>query len=184
MNKSLLFVLLFASKLSVAQNSILAGKITDENNAPIPGALIQVTQGKIVSDARSDGDGLYYTQLLPDGNYRVDVSIDGKWYKGRKVYLEAPVHGRRYYDLHLTSGRLVISVDDGDPFLATHIRKVEAEQPGVDFGPGRVGVFELADPVNGSDSFGRPHTRFHLLKAAKPMPKPEEPGEHVPQENK
>src|SRR5205814_2371094 len=127
----------FISNLSVAQNSILAGKITDENNTPIDGALIQVTHGKIVSDARSDQDGLYYTQLLPEGAYRVEVRVGDKWYKGRKVYLEEAGYSRKYYDLRIAEGRIAISINDGDPFLTTHIRKIETEQIRVDFGPSR-----------------------------------------------
>lgn len=168
MNKKLLFALLLASKASFAQNSILAGKITDENNRPIAGALIQVTHDRVVSEARSDGDGLYYTGLMPDGMYRVDVHVDGKWYKGRKVYLEQPVSYRhKYYDLRIVNERLAITVDDGDPFLASQLRRIETEQKDIDIPPSRTGILESVHFLRGQ--------RNDSLKLR------QTPGEHVPQ---
>lgn len=58
-------LLLVCSSFSFAQNTILAGKVVDENNKPLPGAIIAVSGKHEKTQAVSDADGLYYTKLLP-----------------------------------------------------------------------------------------------------------------------
>jgi hypothetical protein len=93
-----LFVLIFAGCPSFAQERLLMGKMVDENNKPIAGAIIKVGKGSGAVETRSDIDGLYYTTLLPSGTYHIAVECNGKFLKAKKIYFyaEGP---KKYYAL-------------------------------------------------------------------------------------
>ncbi len=69
------------SHSAYAQNSILAGKITDEYNQPVCGASIKVIKDRKQIETRSDKDGLYYTPLLSSGYYYVGIYTKQRHYK-------------------------------------------------------------------------------------------------------
>jgi len=84
----LLFAPLFLLLLSVTTVSVataqsptatLAGTVTDQNNAVIPGvniAVISIAQG-FQRSAVTDGDGAFVVTLLPAGNYTVKAEHEG-----------------------------------------------------------------------------------------------------------
>jgi Carboxypeptidase regulatory-like domain len=60
------------------QRSILAGKMVDENDRPIPGVTISVGRAGHAVQTTSDSDGLFYTRLLPVGNYHITIHTADK----------------------------------------------------------------------------------------------------------
>ncbi len=132
-------LLLFAGNISSAQNSIFEGKITDENNKPIPGARIKILHtGDEVDEVQSDKDGLYYTQLLPWGHYNINVRANGKYLKGRKVYLQELDDVKHYYNLKMAGDKVEITVTETSPFTAAAFDKLENRKDNyMDFGNGR-----------------------------------------------
>jgi hypothetical protein len=119
------FSVLFTCCISYAQNSILAGKIIDEYNVPIKGAVIKVSRAGNVTQTSSDEDGLFYTKLLPVGSYHVDVVLGNKYLETKKVYLADGAKKRSYYTLKVVGDVLRITVDGQDPFMRARLGKIE-----------------------------------------------------------
>jgi hypothetical protein len=136
MKKSMFFVLsfLFAANISVAQNSILAGKIVDENNKPVGGAMVQMQQEKTdeIYKTVSDGDGLYYSPLVPIGIYKVSVLEREKWYKAKKITLDETDRLTKFYQLRLKGDDAVVTMLDHDPFMRAALYKVINNGPRID----------------------------------------------------
>lgn len=63
-------VRLTESLTTFAQNSILAGKVTDENNKPATNVVITAYKPGESSTAVTDTCGLYNTGALAKGRYR------------------------------------------------------------------------------------------------------------------
>ncbi len=128
-----LFLLLLAGNFSIAQNSIFAGKIVDEYNKPVPGARIKVSQaGNLLDEVLADKDGLYYTKLLPQGNYNIDIRANGKFIKAGKVHLKVTDNIKWYYNLRMTENKVEVIITAHDPFIQTKLSKLE-EQPIFDY---------------------------------------------------
>ena len=143
----LLLLLTLTIQNSFAQNSIFAGKITDENNRPIAGARIKVSQtGNAIDEIMSDGKGLYYSQLLPQGNYNIDVRANGKYLKARKVYLDCRDDIKWFYNLKMAENELEVTITRRDPFIAATIEDIETNQRNEDFGVGK--AFYQPKPAN------------------------------------
>lgn len=62
----------------VATGTIL-GNVSDTSGGAVPGALVTATQvdTQFVRTATTDESGQYALRLLPLGNYKVDVTLDG-----------------------------------------------------------------------------------------------------------
>jgi len=62
----------------VATGTIL-GNVSDTSGGAVPGALVTMTQvdTQFVRTATTDESGQYALRLLPLGNYKVDVTLDG-----------------------------------------------------------------------------------------------------------
>lgn len=140
----LLFIFLLSGYFSEAQNSILAGKIVDENNNPLPGAILKLTHlGRTIA-VTADEDGLYYSPLLEAGNYRIDISARDRQYKAPKVYLEATEKNTKYYNYTITKYHVIARVEDRDPFMETELSKVEADKDIIMEGkPGSIRFFKI-----------------------------------------
>src|ERR1043166_284681 len=102
----LALLLMFGS--AIAQKSIMAGRIVDENDKPILDAEIRVSRGREVMVAHSDIDGLFYTRLLPVGNYHVDVILGKQFLKTKMVYLGDNTRRKSFYYLKIADGKLKI----------------------------------------------------------------------------
>jgi Carboxypeptidase regulatory-like domain len=108
----------------VAQNSILAGKITDGHDRPIIDAVIAVEHD---SSTNSDKDGLYYTSIMKPGHYVVTITIKGK--KMRSVPVDVPdMQGvRQYYNFKISAGKVQVEQTISDPFVAAVIAEREKD---------------------------------------------------------
>jgi hypothetical protein len=120
----LFFVALIANS-SFAQNSILAGKIVDENGKPIAGAQIRVRNSHDKTNARSNEDGLFYTRLLPSANYQLNVVAGGKNLGSKKLYLPPQDKKKVYYTLKVTGDKMLVTVDKQNPFIKAELHKAD-----------------------------------------------------------
>jgi len=118
----------FAGNISYAQNSILAGKIVDEKNKPIPGAIISVhRQEQLLQELKSDADGLYCSKLLDTGTYDLDI-ITTKHLKAEKIALDATSGSKKYYIIKLSGNKIVIDKTDEDPALKVKLGKIQKDK--------------------------------------------------------
>jgi hypothetical protein len=124
-----IFLFVFAGQISFAQNSIFMGKIVDENNKPVPGAKVQVSKaGYIIAEVSADNDGLYYTQLLPSGYYKVDIIADDKLVKAKRVFLKEQDKIRWYYNMKLAGDKAEVIVTADNPFMEHRLSLVEERE--------------------------------------------------------
>ena len=132
-NCTLLFTivaLMFIGNISYAQNSILAGKIVDENNKPLPGAVIRLSkQNQLVQEIRADADGLYYSKLLDEGSYHVDIYSDGKYLKAKKLFIGTTSGNKKYYIIKVSQDKVVIDKVDEDPAPKVKLSKIRDSDP-------------------------------------------------------
>jgi hypothetical protein len=138
----ILLFILFAANNSFAQNTLLAGKIVDENNKPVADAAIEVVAGKKTMKTTADKDGLYYTQLLPAGRYQVRIYANGQNYKTNEIRVAVPGKAERFYNFKLTGNKAIPDIDERDPFMAVAFNKIEANKGFYD---------DILPPVRGSD---------------------------------
>lgn len=159
---TLFLAMLATANISVAQNSILAGKIDDENKKPIAGATITVTKdGNQVAEMKSDGNGLYSSQLLDAGEYKVSIVANDKKRKTKTITL-VPLERVKYYHNFTLNGKKVDeSISDKDPFITVKMDSTRQYQRGMDL------------PVNSRGGF------FHTPPPAQTHSVT--PGEKVPQ---
>ena len=120
---------------SLAQNTLLAGRITDENNKPVAGAVIKVAKGKTAIETAANKDGLYYTKLLPAGKYHVSIYTGDKSYKANQINVQTSDKTKSFYNFKLTGNNAVTSIDEQDPFMAVAFEKIEANKHVHDFPP-------------------------------------------------
>ena len=71
----------FGNSIVLAQSgtSAIAGLVSDESGAPVPGVLVRVVNEAtgVAVDAVSNEQGIYRASALVPGTYRVEASIDG-----------------------------------------------------------------------------------------------------------
>lgn len=125
------FLLLLAGNISLAQNSILAGKIVDENNKPIPGAIIRISKVRyLVQELHADKDGLFYSKILAEGSYFVDVTANNKQMTAKKLFIGNDVYGnKKYYIIRVLEDRVVIDKVDEDPSISVKLGKLNDGDP-------------------------------------------------------
>ena len=119
-----LVLFLFSGSLALAQGSMIAGKLTDEQNDPIAGATIRVSKAGRAIEATTDNEGLFYTQLLAPDMYRLDVIYKGQIFKAHKIYLAATKRLRKFYYLQIVEDNVRVTVQEEDPFLKSRVGKL------------------------------------------------------------
>ena len=122
---------MLTGNISFAQNSILAGKIVDENNKPISGAVIRVSKhNALIQELWADEDGLYYSRLLDEGSYYVDIYTGGKYLKAKKLFIGTSSSGsKKYYIIRVSDDKVVIDKVDDDPSIKVKLGKIEDRDP-------------------------------------------------------
>jgi hypothetical protein len=113
---AVLSVALLSYSVSQAQNTIIAGKITDKKGNTIPHATVQLASKTDVVEIKADNLGLYQTQPLPSGKYKVTVrSGDRNWKKGKLIL--ADNNGKKaFYEMHAKGKRVKVEQTDRDFF--------------------------------------------------------------------
>jgi hypothetical protein len=113
---------------SFAQNSILAGKIVDENNQPLAGAVITATSKAVAARATADADGLFYTKLIPPGSYNLAVNVHNRKLRAGKIDIASNTKEHQYYLLTVSGKKIAAKSDTRDPFIAVKVNKIEADK--------------------------------------------------------
>ncbi len=124
----LLIVLFFFAHVCCAQNSIFAGKIVDQNNKPVPGAVIKVSRPEMPPiEAVSDSDGLYCTRQIADGSYYLDVFTDGKYRGENELSIDTSMGVKKFFLIKVHSRKFAVSAVDKDTAMETKLKVSEKE---------------------------------------------------------
>ena len=118
-----LAVSVFLTHACRAQNSIFAGKIVDQNNRPVPGAVIKVSRPEMPPiEAVSDSDGLYCTRQIADGNYYLDVFTDGKYRGENELSIDTSIGSRKFFLIKVHSRKFAVNAVDKDTAMEAKLR--------------------------------------------------------------
>ncbi len=122
------FAMLLLSGNSYAQNSILAGIITNESGKAIPGATIVLSMPGMQSvEIQSDKDGLYSSQLLPIGQYNVAISVKGRKMPANNLVLDAASGSKKFYTMKVNEGKVSMITVNNDPAVLVKLRRIEKD---------------------------------------------------------
>ena len=140
---SLLFMFYSAANICYAQNSILAGKIVDEDNNPVAGAIIKISS-KAVSpvEARSDSDGIYCSKAVAVGHYHMAVFVNGQCRGLKKITLDESSGAKKFYLIRMSGGNIEVSPEAEDPAMAVKLNKMNSNHD-EDGGVYRMGTYIL-----------------------------------------
>lgn len=101
-----------------AQQSMMSGIVLDEQNKLVPGAVIKITRRKDGIEVRVGEDGMYYSPLLDQGYYLIDIYVNNKYYTAKKVQLTSTINKTVYYNYRLKAdGTAILYTDEFDPLL-------------------------------------------------------------------
>lgn len=101
-----------------AQQSMMSGIVLDEQNKLVPGAVIKITRRKDGIEVRVGEDGMYYSPLLDQGYYLIDIYVNNKYYTAKKVQLTSTINKTIYYNYRLKAdGIAILYTDEFDPLL-------------------------------------------------------------------
>lgn len=104
-----------SSMATMAQNSIMMGKITDSHLKPLPKTKVILRQGKEVAYATADENGLYHTGVVEPGKYTVKVSCAGRNYTS-VVALQSEMK-MRYHNITIGDKGIKIEASSESPSL-------------------------------------------------------------------
>lgn len=112
--------------LAHAQTAMLMGRVTDATNKPVKeaGIFLKSDEGKGV--AISDSLGLYSTQPMRDGKYKVKVVVDNQVYTSDDVMLSAAATKGKYYNFKIgPNKKATLTIDTHNPFMEQRMGSVK-----------------------------------------------------------
>ena len=122
----LIVIQILTAHISFAQNGMFAGKIVDENNKPVAGAIIKVSRPDMQPiEIISDSDGVYCTRYVTDGNYYLDVFADGKYRGESQLLIDTASGAKKFFLIKVHSRKFAINSFDKDPEMAIKLRKAQ-----------------------------------------------------------
>lgn len=124
----ILAFLLVCSSGARAQAVMMMGRIVDELNKPVPGAIIKIGKDGGGMDIVTDENGLYNSTLIPAGAYRIDISANNQYYRAKKVYVAPAAEIKRYYNFKLKDGKVIVNIDERNPFLTARLNKIRDDE--------------------------------------------------------
>ncbi|MCW3121175.1 MAG: Carboxypeptidase regulatory-like domain [Flavipsychrobacter sp.] len=121
----ILVLLIATGDIAFGQKQMFAGKVTDEHGMPVPGARIKINKGyDLKYETQADKDGLYYTQLLPQDSYNMEVIANGRYMRARRIPLHANGHEKWFYNLKIGAKKVTVERTDKDPFMGTKLSSI------------------------------------------------------------
>ena len=94
---------------------------------------VNAAKDKKTIETTADKDGLYYTKLLPAGNYKVRIYSNSHCYRANEINVPGADKTKRFYNFKLTGSKAILNIDEPDPFMAVAFHKIEANEPQYDF---------------------------------------------------
>lgn len=116
---------MLTGNISFAQNSILAGKIVNENNEPMAGAEIKLSRvHEEALELKADEDGLYCSNLVEQGAYKLAVYKEGKYLNAGKIVLNEKSGSQLFYIVKVSDRKVTIDEINEDPSIKVKLAKI------------------------------------------------------------
>ncbi len=120
----LFFALIYSANTAFAQERLMEGKVVDSLSKPVWGAIVRISkQGKLVTAVHSGNDGVFRSELIDEGQYDIEVIIEGKTVSARKLFFNAEAAIKRYYILKVLNDRVEVSKVGEKKFTEMDIRE-------------------------------------------------------------
>lgn len=124
------FILLAAtiSYKAPAQTCMVSGVLLNKNNKIIPAATLKFTNKKESTEVRVGEDGMYYSPLLPEDSYLIDIYVGSTLYRADRLYLRC--NGKTtYYNYRLQDKKAKMYTDEYYPLSRTKAGEHVPQQP-------------------------------------------------------
>jgi len=144
---------------SFAQTALFMGKIVDEDGNASKGALFQLKWKSDMIETRSGDDGIFYTQLIPEGHYKVGILADGKYYKMRHLHVTVTSE-KKFYVFKIKGERLFVDIEGKDGYLKSRLSAISKLDPRI---YGILPVGDLYIIQSKAEHLGPPDYKEHLL---------------------
>lgn len=131
---------IFTAGNANGQQTMFMGKITTANDALVAGASICIYNSNTKAEAVSDSLGLFATDLIQQGDYKIKIACDGKKLKVQHIRIGADNNGRTYYILYINKKKVTITPTKEDLFISGRINKIGNKQR-IDFRKGTIHFF-------------------------------------------
>lgn len=104
----------FSSYHAKAQTCMVSGVVLNETNKIIPAATLKFTCKKESIEVRIGEDSMYYSPLLEEGNYLVDIYVGATLYRAERLHLRCP--GKTiYYNYRINGNKAKLYTDEYYP---------------------------------------------------------------------
>jgi hypothetical protein len=111
MKHFLTFVLLcLCGTAAFGQLTVFSGRVIDEHNDPVPGALIKVYKHGHECQLQADAAGNFRLAQIPAGEYFADISANGQQVHGKRILIQPDPRGRLCYNFKLFAKGVVVSI--------------------------------------------------------------------------
>ncbi len=104
----------FSSYPTKAQTCMVSGVVLSEFNKILPAATLKLTHKKESTEVRVGEDGMYYSPLLAEGSYLVDIYVGTVLYRAERLHLRCT--GKTiYYNYRINGNKAKLYTDEYYP---------------------------------------------------------------------
>lgn len=111
-----------------AQTCMVSGIVLTKTNKIIPAATLKFTHKKESIEVRIGEDGMYYSPLLPEGSYLVDIYVGATRYRAERLQLRC-TSKTTYYNYRLSGTKATLYTDEYYPLSRTKAGERVPQQP-------------------------------------------------------
>lgn len=113
---------------ATAQTCMVSGIVLTETNKIIPAATLKFTHKKESTEVRIGEDGMYYSPLLPEGSYLVDIYVGAILYRAERLHLRC-TNNTTYYNYRLSGSKATLYTDEYYPLSRMKAGERVPQQP-------------------------------------------------------
>ena len=111
-----------------AQTCMVSGIVLTETNKIIPAATLKFTHKKESTEVRIGEDGMYYSPLLPEGSYLVEIYVGATLYRAERLHLRC-TSKTTYYNYRLSVTKATLYTDEYYPLSRMKAGERVPQQP-------------------------------------------------------
>lgn len=137
---SVVMMAFFAAAPAHGQQTMFMGKITTANDAPVARVGICIYNSTTKAETFSDSLGLFATELIAPGDYKVRIARNGKKLKAGHIRITSENNEKTYYILNINNKKVTITATKEDLFITGRINRIGNKER-IDFRKGTIHIF-------------------------------------------
>jgi hypothetical protein len=112
--RAVVLLVIAISYQAPAQTCMVSGVVLNETNKIVPAATLKFTHKKESTEVRVGEDGMYYSPLLPEGSYLVDIYVGATLHRAERLHLRC-TGKTKYYNYRLSGTKAKLYTDEYYP---------------------------------------------------------------------